>query len=555
LTALAAVAAVAVALGASFWLAQPPQNTVVIDKAAFVELLKAYNQKPGGVQGASSDANERLLKLVNTKLNDADTSYTEFVKRTTDLLGRLDGLRSLISSQVISEAKAEGREGDFRKAKAALQELLAQVERGKAEPAVAVEFGESLARAFAAVGDLSQSIETYADTVASVAPTGRLIRGYVEALLAAGQFQRAVSTVETALGSHETAYSSTDIAWMNDALGQAYESLGKTAVAKEKYAVAFQLMRTSQREGNATPSDLAAILNDMTAVSIRSNDMRTAKQSLCESIRLNTESAGIKDRSTLFSRLNLVGVSRQMGLLGAARQQLDDVKADIDGGLPPDDPLKGGAIIHAALLAIAENSSDAGLATITEAQQFFEKHAAKGQGYQQRMARIEQIKGIAHFQLGQWSQSYERELVSKDLFRRAFGGLSADELTSTFWLARSSIALNRRAEAEVLYQSLRAGLPTFEKEPGTLTLETDLLEAELALTGGRVDEAKAMLEKTIAALFEIEAKGESYLSLADDAIRLLLSAEGEDASVEAITLYRQARGQRILVRAGGGATC
>jgi len=527
----------------------PPPNTdtVVLDKAAYVELLKGY-QKSDGQPGAST---------VNAKINDSESSYAEFVKRTSELLGKLDQLRSLLSSQFITEAKAQSQVGDFRTAKAALQELLKKAGTAGAEPGVVAEFGESLARAFAAVGDLSQAIEPYSETVAAVSPTGRLIRGYVEVLLAGGQFSRAISVADGALDptKAQAALSPPDIAWINDALGQAYESQGQLSIAQDKYTIAYQLMRTSAREGRALPSDVASILNDMTAVSLRRSDMRAAKLSLCESIRLSTDGKRNKDRSALFPRLNLVGLSRQMGLIGPARQQLQEIKADIDGSLPPDDPLKGLATIHVALLAIADNSEQAGLEAITEAQQFFEKLASKGQGYQQRMARIEQIKGIALFNLGRAAASYESELISKDLNRRAFGGLSAEELTSSFWLARASIALNRLQEAEALYRNIRAGTPTFEQEVGTLTLQANLLEAELALAAGRVDAGRVTLENTISALFDIEARGDAYLPLADDAIMLLLRSEKKDASMGAVALYRQGRDQRTLVRFGNVSTC
>ena len=555
--AIAAIVAWVVIAGA-FRLALPVHrtDTVVLDKAAFVELLKAY-QKSEGQPGSSAEENERLLKLVNAKINDSDSSYAEFVKRTNELLAKLDQLRSLLSSQFISEAKAQSQVGDFKKAKAALQELLKKVGTGGAEPSVVAEFGESLARAFAAVGDLSQAIETYSEVVAAVSPTGRLIRGYVEVLLAAGQFGRAVSVAEAALDPNRVRVmpSPLDVAWINGALGQANESRGQLSIAQEKYATAYQLIRDAQREGRAQPSDLAAILNDMTSVSLRRSDMRAARLSLCESIRLSTDAKGAKDRSTLFPRLNLVGLSRQMGLIGPARHQLDEVKADIDGGLPAEDPLRGLATIHAALLAIADNANEAGLQAIADAQRFFEKLGGKGQGYQQRMARIEQVKGIALFNLGRAAEAYESEAISKDLNRRAFGGLSAEELTSSFWQARASLALGRLQEAEALFKSIRAGTPTFEIEIGTLTLQANLLEAELALAAGRTDAGRALLEKTISTMFEIEARGDAYLSLADDAIRLLLAAEKKDASIEAVALYRQGLGQRTLLRFGKGSTC
>lgn len=551
--AIAALLAVVAIVGVARLTSPQRTDTVVLDKAAFIELLKAY-QKPEGQPGASTEANERLLSLVNAKINDSDSSYAEFIKRTNDLLGKLDKLRSLLSSPFIAEAKAQSQVGDFRKAKSALRELLAKARSGGAEPSVVAEFGESLARAFAAVGDLSQAIETYSETVAVVSPSGRLIRGYVEALLAAGQFSTAVAAAEAAIApSKVQSLSPPDVAWINGALGQAFESQGQLSVAQDKYTIAYQTMRDAERAGQAQPADVAAILNDMTSVSLRRSDMRTARVSLCESIRLSIDAKGSKDRSTLFPRLNLVGLSRQMGLIGAARHQLDEVTADIDGGLPADDPLRGLATIHAALLAIADNSNDAGLQSITEAQRFFEKLAGKGQGYQQRTARIEQIKSIALFNLGRAAEAYESASISKDLNRRAFGRLSAEELTSSFWLARATIALNRLPEAEAHYKSIRAGTPTFEKEIGPLTLQANLLEAELLLVSGGTDAGQAMLEKVISALFEIEGRGDAYLTLTDDAIKLLLMSKKQD--VNTVTLYRQGLGQRTLLRFGKGSTC
>ena len=532
-------------------------DVVVIDKAAFLELLKAHSQQIAATPGEPSDERARLVRLVDAKLNDPDRAFSEFASRTADLLSKLEKLRSLLTSQIITEAKAQSQVGDFRQARAALRDLLGRVKAGQASPDSVAEFGESVARALASVGDLSQSIEVYADVTSVVSTSGRLIRGYAEALLAAGQFQRAVSIVETALDPQKTptAFASSELAWLNDALGQAYENVGQLSTAQDKFNLAHLLMRTAVGEGRAPSSDLAAILNDVTSVSLRKLDMRTARQSLCESIRLHSASSGPRDRGTLFPRLNLVGLSRQMGLIGSARQQLDEVKADIEAALPSDDPLRGFATIHAALLAIADNAGEAGLRTIMEAQRFFEGLAGKGQGYLQRMARIEQIKQIALFNLAQPAQAYASGEVSRDLYRRAFGRLSLDELMTIFWMARAALADRRTQTAEAHYQIARTGAQALEREPGLLSFQADLLQAELALDAGQRDAGKAALEKLIATLFDTEGKGDAYLALADDAIALLLLSESKPASFEAVTLYRQQRGQRTLVRGGRGPTC
>ena len=110
----------------------------------------------------------------------------------------------------------------------------------------------------------------------------------------------------------------------------------------------------------------------MTSVSLRRNDLRTARTSLCESVRLSTETRGATYRNTLIARLNLVGLSRQMGLIGAGRKQLDLVTKDIDTiALPPTDPLRGAIHLHTALLAIANREYDEALRAVTSAEQFF----------------------------------------------------------------------------------------------------------------------------------------------------------------------------------------
>src|SRR5262245_14551003 len=316
-------------------------EVVVIDKAAYVEMLMAQSQQLATQTAGLSEAErERLIKELDKRLTSPESSYATFVAKTSDLLASLEKLRSLVAAPLISEAKAQTKAGDFKQAQAVLQELIGQWRAGKASPEQVTGYAEQLASALISVGDLRKAISTYADVVGNVDAPGRLVRAYAEALLAAGQYRRAIALLQATLeGPRTSVLADIDLAWLNDALGQAHDAVGDLDVAQEKFTEAHRLITAAVRSKQAPATDLASILNDMTSVSLRRNDMTTARASLCESVTLSTETRGATHRNTLIARLNLVGLSRQMGLIGAARRQLDLTQADL-GSLPLTDPVR-----------------------------------------------------------------------------------------------------------------------------------------------------------------------------------------------------------------------
>lgn len=552
---LGAIAAAMLAGAAIYQLTLPPQTTVILDKAAYVELLKARSAKLAASDGAPDEV-ARRRKLVEAKVDDPDSAYKEFVTKQDTLLRQIENAASVLASQVVSEAKAQSNVGNFDQAKTALTELIGKQKAGDATDEQVAEFGEALASAYASVGDLGGAIETYEVVADSVRVPGRLIRSYVQVLLASGQFQRANEVVDKALAGQasQPSFNSADLAWLNDASGQAHENLGLLTVARQKFDVAYEQIRKAASEGLATPQDTAQILNDMTGVSIRQLDLRAARSSLCKAISLQRQASNPLERSSLFARLNMVGLTRQMGLLGTARQQFQDVQAAAES-LPADDPFRGFLLMHSALLAIAEHSYQAGLQEVGKAEAFFQRLTGKGQSYLQRTARLEQIKQIAYYSLGDWKQSYERGEVSRDFYRRAFGRLSLDELNTQFWLARASIPAKSPETATILSEAYRTAMQSFEKEAGILKLQGDFLEAERLLASGDRAAGRDMLDKLIAKLFEIENRGDAYIPLADDAIMRVLVLDGKPASAEAVTMYRQQNGQRTVVRAAASSAC
>jgi tetratricopeptide (TPR) repeat protein len=241
-----------------------------------------------------------------------------------------------------------------------------------------------------------------------------------------------------------------DLAWLNDALGQAYDAVGDLDVAQAKFAEAHRLISAAVTAKRAPATDLASILNDMSSVSLRRNDMTTARASLCESVALSIETRGATHRNTLIARPNLVGLSRQMGLIGAARKQLDLAKADLES-LRPTDPVRAAIFLHTARLAITIGSFQDAVAGLTEAEKFYEGLGDKGQGYTEQIARIAELRQVALLGLGEPDKAMESGEASQELYRRSFGRLSAPELNVRYWMTRTAVALHKPDLAEALH--------------------------------------------------------------------------------------------------------
>lgn len=531
-------------------------EVVVIDKATYIEMLTAQSKQLATQTADLSDAErDRLIKELDKRLSSPETSYATFVAKTSDLLAGLEKLRSLIGAPLISEAKAQTKAGDFKQAQAVLQDLIAKARAGQASAEQVSSYAEHLADALLSVGDLRKAISTYADVFSSVEAPGRLVRAYAEALLQAGQYQRAIplllGTLET---PRKTALSELDRAWLNDALGQAYDAVGDLDVAQAKFAEAHRLVTAAVGAKQAPATDLASILNDMTSVSLRRNDMKTARQSLCESVALSTETRGAKHRNTLIARLNLVGLSRQMGLIGAARKQLDLAKADLDS-LPMTDPVRAAIFLHTALLAISIGSFQDAIVSLTEAEKFYEGLAEKGQGYTQQMARVAELRQVAFLGLGEPGKAMENGEAAKELYRRAFGRLSVQELNVGYWMTRTAVALRKSDLAGALSKGFLSGIGAFKAQDVLLAQKAQMLDAELALMNGKKADVLTALDRLIQDLFEREARGEAYIPLTDDAIALRLNATDMPATAVAIKSYRQANGQRTLVLGGSDKVC
>jgi tetratricopeptide (TPR) repeat protein len=531
-------------------------EVVVIDKATYVEMLMAQSKQLGTQTAGLSDAErDRLSKELDKRLTSPESSYATFVAKTSDLLATLEKLRSLVAAPLISEAKAQTKAGDFKQAQAVLQELIGQWRAGKASREQVAGYAEQLAGALMSVGDLRKAISTYADVMANVDAPGRLVRAYAEALLAAGQYRRAIALLQGTLeGPRKSVLADIDLAWLHDALGQAYEAVGDLDVAQENFIEAHRLVTAAVRAKQAPATDLASILNDMTSVSLRRNDMTTARASLCESVTLSTETRGATHRNTLIARLNLVGLSRQMGLIGAARRQLDLTQADL-GSLPPTDPVRGALFLNTALLAISIGSFHDATAPLSEAEKFYEGLGEKGQGYTQQMARIAELRLVALLGLGELDKAMESGEAARELYRRAFGRLSAPELNVIYWMTRTAVAQRKLDQAEALSKGFLSGIDGFKGQDVLLAQKAQMLEAELALTNGKKADALLALENLIQELFEREARGEAYIALTDDAIALLFAASDKPSTANAIKSYRQAKGQRTLVLGGSDKVC
>jgi|GEM_PF-2125357 len=566
---IAAAVLIAILAAGTYWTVftpRPPtanilqRNTVIIDKEIFIELVKAYNSKINE-KGSVSQGQERnkLAKLLKMKTTNPDRAYAEFVTRIKSLLKRLDELRSVLGGQLVAEAKAQSRAGNLKQARIALRNLLERHRIGKVPADDLSTFADTLAQAYLSMGNLSNAIEVYEEVIAVTNPPGHFTRSYAETLLAAGRYQLAISILDTALAPKKDMpkFETVDLAWLNDALAQAYENIGDLPTAQRRFTIAYGLMKTAVREGKATAGDLASILNDMTSVSLQKNDLGAARTSLCKSIRISLNSRGNKDRKTLIARLNLVGLSRRMGLIGAGRKQLQDVGKDIRSTTTKNDPLRGIVQIHKALLAITDHRHQDAMEAIGQAEVFFRKLASKGRGFHQRMARIKQIEQIALFKLQQPQKSFEAGEISRELYRRSFGRVSRPELDTVFWLVRAALAAGKPQVAEALHQAYRSGSETVkaEQKQSLLVRQSELLDAEVNLARSNTASVKAKLETLIGALFLSESTGGAYLLLTDETISLSLAAAGKPKGPEVISLYRQSRGQRTLVRTGDDNTC
>ena len=531
-------------------------EVVVIDKATYIEMLIAQSQQLTTQTAGLSDAErDRLTKELDKHLSSPKSSYATFVAKTSDLLAALENLRSLVGAPLISEAKAQTKAGDFKQAQTVLQDLIEQSRAGQVSPEQVAGYAEQLAGALLSVGDLRKAISAYADVVANIETPGRLVRAYAEALLAAGQYRRAIALLQGTLEApRKSALADIDLAWLNDALGQAHDAVGDLDIAQAKFTEAHRLISAAVRAKQAPQTDLASILNDMTSVSLRRNDMTTARASLCESVALSTETRGATHRNTLIARLNLVGLSRQMGLIGAARKQLDLTQADL-GSLPLTDPVRAAIFLHTALLAISIGSFQDAIASLAEAEKFYEGLGEKGQGYTQQIARIAELRQVALLGLGKPDKAMESGEAARELYRRAFGLLSAPELNVIYWMTRTAIAQRKLDQAEALSKGFLSGIGAFKGQDVLLTQKAQMLRAELTLTSGEKADALSALESLIQELFEREARGEAYIALTDDAIALLLSTSDKPSMANAIKSYRQAKGQRTLVFGGSDKVC
>src|SRR5208283_5895087 len=112
--------------------------------------------------------------------------------------------------------------------------------------------------------------------------------------------------------------------------------------------------------------------------------------------------------------------------------------------------------------------------SLTEAEKFSEGLGEKGQGFTQQMARIAELRQVALLGLGEPEKAMESGEAARELYRRAFGRLSAPELNVSYWMTRTAVALRKPDLAEALNKGFFSGIAAFKAQDVLLTQKAQM---------------------------------------------------------------------------------